>query len=625
MKFKHRLSALLLALALALPLGMVQAGAVSESTAIEAVQALGIITGDESGNLDLTDPVTRAEFVTMMTAASSYKDSIGTGTGVSLFKDVKSDHWASQYIRLAVEQGWMTGYVDGTFRPDSQITLEEACTALLKLLGYQSSDLVGSYPSAQLTKASAVGLRDDLDAVQGQVLTRQDCVMLFYNLLVSENSSGTIYGTTLGYTITNGEVDYSTLVTADTKGPYVAESGSLSLPFSADGATIYRNGTLSSLSAVQQYDVYYYNANLRTVWIYSDRVSGTLTAVSPSTAAPTSVTVAGSSYELGTSTAVYKCSSQGSFSTGDLVTLLLGMNGEVVDVVSLDDAETTYYGVVVSSQKVSSTSDTTSSSSASIQVETQVACSDGTVRTFYTSGSSALSVGRLVSVTSDSEGTTIRSLTSRSLSGTVNSGGTSFAGYDFADNVEILDTDEHGGYARIYPSRLAGERLSDDDVIYYTLDEQGDIDCMILREATGDTLDYVYITSAQSNTESMSVSGTYTYYQNGSSYTISGDKAYSVSTGGAALIYDDGEIKSIRQLTSVKLTGLNGLTAMASNQRYSIAEDVQVILRGTGSSGYYASSLSDIDAENYTLTGWYDNLGYSAGGLIRIIVATPKS
>ena len=144
MKFKHRLSALLLSLALALPLGMVQAGAVSESTAIEAVQALGIITGDESGNLDLTDPVTRAEFVTMMTAASCYKDSIGTDTGVSLFKDVKSDHWASQYIRLAVEQGWMTGYVDGTFRPDSQITLEEACTALLKLLGYQSSDLVGS-------------------------------------------------------------------------------------------------------------------------------------------------------------------------------------------------------------------------------------------------------------------------------------------------------------------------------------------------------------------------------------------------------------------------------------------------------------------------------------------------
>lgn len=235
---KRPITSALLAAALSLSL-VVPAGAVSSSTAVEAIQALGIITGDSSGDLNLSSPVTRAEFVTMMTAASSYKDSIGEGSGVSLFKDVKSDHWASEYIKLAVEQGWMSGYVDGTFRPDNQITLEEACTALLKMLGYDSSTLAGSYPSAQLSKASSVGLRDDVDAVQGEALTRQDCVMLFYNLLVSDDSSGTVYGTTLGYTVTNGEVDYSTLVTADTKGPYVASANkSLSLPFSTSGATI---------------------------------------------------------------------------------------------------------------------------------------------------------------------------------------------------------------------------------------------------------------------------------------------------------------------------------------------------------------------------------------------------
>ena len=367
---KRPITSALLAAALSLSL-VVPAGAVSSSTAVEAIQALGIITGDSSGDLNLSSPVTRAEFVTMMTAASSYKDSIGEGSGVSLFKDVKSDHWASEYIKLAVEQGWMSGYVDGTFRPDNQITLEEACTALLKMLGYDSSTLAGSYPSAQLSKASSVGLRDDVDAVQGEALTRQDCVMLFYNLLVSDDSSGTVYGTTLGYTVTNGEVDYSTLVTADTKGPYVASANkSLSLPFSTSGATIYRNGALSSLSAVQEYDVYYYNENLRTVWVYSDKVSGTLTALSPSSAAPTSITVAGTEYELGTSTAIYKCSSQGEFSTGDVVTLLLGMNGEVVDVISLSSsntgASTVYYGTVLSSQKGSSSSSTSSSDTSSI-------------------------------------------------------------------------------------------------------------------------------------------------------------------------------------------------------------------------------------------------------------------
>ena len=226
---------------------------------------------------------------------------------------MKSDNWASEYIKLAVEQGWMSGYVDGTFRPDNPVTLEEACTALLKMLGYDSSTLAGSYPTAQLTKASAVGLLDDVDAVQGQSLTRQDCVMLFYNLLTSDNSSGTVYGTTLGYTVTNGEVDYSTLVTADTKGPYVvSSSGSLSLPFSSAGATIYLNGTVSSLASVQRYE------NLQTVWVYSDRVSGTLTGVSPSSAAPTSVTVAGNTYELGTSTAATRFPARGTSPAGIL-------------------------------------------------------------------------------------------------------------------------------------------------------------------------------------------------------------------------------------------------------------------------------------------------------------------
>lgn len=632
---KRPITSALLAAALSLSL-VVPVGAVSSSTAVEAIQALGIITGDSSGDLNLSSPVTRAEFVTMMTAASSYKDSIGEGSGVSLFKDVKSDHWASEYIKLAVEQGWMSGYVDGTFRPDNQITLEEACTALLKMLGYDSSTLAGSYPSAQLSKASSVGLRDDVDAVQGEAFTRQDCVMLFYNLLVSDDSSGTVYGTTLGYTVTNGEVDYSTLVTADTKGPYVASADkSLSLPFSSTGATIYRNGALSSLSEVQEYDVYYYNENLRTVWVYSDKVSGTLTALSPSSAAPTSITVAGTEYELGTSTAIYKCSSQGEFSTGDVVTLLLGMNGEVVDLLSAGSvgsstSSTVYYGTVLSSQKGASSSSTSSSSSSSVQTETQVACSDGTVRTFYTS-TGTYSVGRLVTVTVNSSGTTIKSMQSKSLSGKVSSDGSSFAGYDFADDVEILDTDGEGGYARIYPSRLAGYTLKSSDVVYYTLNSQGEIDCLILSNVTGDTAEYVYLSGVEDNSTSGSgsiqnISVTYTYIQDGETQTLNSDRKYSIKTGGAALGYDeDGQVDSMKQLDSVTLDSLSGLTAVGDGRKYTISEQVQVLLRDDDSRrSYYLTDLSEINAQDYDLTGWYDNLDHSAGGRIRIIVATPE-
>ena len=626
MKFpmRKKLSALLAA-ALAVSMLTLPAGAVSQSTALETVRALGIMAGDSQGNLNLSSAVTRAEFVTMMTAASSYKDTVGSGYGVSLFKDVKSSHWASEYIRLAVEQNWMTGYTDGTFRPGRTITLEEACTALLRLLGYDASTLAGSFPTAQLSKAGAVGLLDDVTAKQGQTLTRQDCVTLFYNLLLADTKDGPVYGTTLGYTIKNNEVDYATVVSADTKGPYVASvSRTLELPFSAASATVYRDGDLSSQSQVKQYDVYYYNAALRSVWVYTDRATGTLTDLSPSKTAPTSATVAGVTYSIGSSTASYKLSSQGQFSQGDVVTVLLGMDGDIVDVVSAQNSETTYYGVVVASSKAASSSSTSSSSTTSAQAQTQVACSDGTVRTFYHDGG-AQSVGKLVSVAVTQSGTTLSAISRRSLSGTVNSAGTRFAGYSFADNVEILDTDGDGGYARIYPSRLAGYSLTDDDVLFYSLDSTGSIDCLILDEATGDTYTYAFVTQATSKTDGNNLSGSYTYLQNGQSHTVSGQQTYSVKVGGARLTFsDNGALKGMRQLSSVNLTGLTSLTATAGSSKYALAEDVMVLLRDSGQQGYYPTTLSAVNSTDYSLVGWYDNQGASAGGRIRILVATKK-
>ncbi len=91
-------------------------GAASSSAKQETVQALGILAEEA----DPTGQVTRAQFARMLVAASACKDS-AEGYGSSLFQDLKGDHWASGYIRIAIEQGWMSGYVDGTFRPDQAV------------------------------------------------------------------------------------------------------------------------------------------------------------------------------------------------------------------------------------------------------------------------------------------------------------------------------------------------------------------------------------------------------------------------------------------------------------------------------------------------------------------------
>ena len=615
MKTKHFISA---ALALCLTLSLcVGAQAAGSGAKQEALQALGILTAGDS----LTRPVTRAQFAQMLVAASPYQDG-AEGYGSSLFKDLKGDHWASGYVRIAIEQGWMTGYVDGSFRPDQAISLEEGCAALLRALGYDPTALKGAYPAAQLSRANALGLLDGVSARQGGALTRQDCVDLFYNLLTAQTSAGTVYGTTLGYTITNGQVDYSALVSSHTKGPFVAESSALSLPFAP--GTVYYNGAVSALSAVQPYDVYYYNANMSTVWICHNRVTGTLTGLSPSAAAPTAVTVAGVSYRLGTSEAAYRLSSQGSFQEGDMVTLLLGLNGEVVQAMDALENEAIYYGSVVSSAKGASSASTTSLATASAQVTTQVACTDGVVRTFYHSGT-ALDAGKLVTVSTTQSGTNVRSLSTKRLEGTVTKDGTGVGTYRFAAGAQILDTDDSGGYARVYPSRLAGAKLSGEDVRYYTLNAAGEIDRMVLHNVTGDTQPYVYVSGIDDSSSETNIAVSYTYLRNGQAHTISGTARYPIQTGGAMLVYEKDSLRSIRQLTQVSLDGLSALSAMGGGREYPIAENVQVLLRdGSGSRGYYQTDLSQINGEDYTLTGWYDNLGYSAGGRIRILVATPK-
>ncbi len=413
-------------------------------------------------------------------------------------------------------------------------------------------------------------------------------------------------------------------MSAATKGPYISTDGTLSLPFPSSNLTVYRNGTAATLSDAEQYDVYYYNANMNTVWIYSNRVSGTLTEVAPNRTAPTTATVAGNTYAVGSSSAAYALSTQGGYAYGSAVTLLLGMNGDVVGVLSAAESSGLYAGVIISSSKSTLETSTASASGTSIQVVTQVACSDGTVRTFYHSGST-MTTGGLVSVIMNKDGTTVKTLSAHTLTGTVNAAGTTFAGYSFASDAEILDTNDEGGWAAVYPARLSGVRLSDNAVRYYTLDQDGKIDRLILYKVTGDTETYGYMTKAQSNTDGMTASGTYRYLLNGETYTLSGNTAHQISVGGVAVTYSSGTVKSFRQLTSASITELTDTAAIVKGKTYRLADNLQVLIRDSNSRDLFATTLSAVNTAQYSLTGWYDDLNYSAGGQIRVLVATLAS
>ena len=92
------------------------------------MQQFGIVTGYTDGSFRPDAPVTRAEFA----AIASRFEKLTQGS--KSFTDVPDTHWAVKYINFAATRGWVTGYEDGTFKPEHSITRAEVAAVTCRLL-----------------------------------------------------------------------------------------------------------------------------------------------------------------------------------------------------------------------------------------------------------------------------------------------------------------------------------------------------------------------------------------------------------------------------------------------------------------------------------------------------------
>ena len=489
---KKRILALLLAVCVACSMLILPASASGSNTAVQTAVTLGGLTSDQTANL--AAPLTRGALTKLMVAFSAYRESAKTqGSTGTLFSDVGSGSAYAPYVRIAVQQGWISGYTDGSFRPDNAVTLEEACTAVLKLLGYDVTTLSGTFPAAQLNKANELGLRDNLTKTQGEGMTLEDGAVLLYNALTATTAEGKVYASSLGFTVNNGVVDVSSILLSNVKGPFVAGLGT-QLPFAP--TAVYRNDTVTTDATLNAYDVYYYNETAQTVWIYTRKAAGRITAVAPSANAPTSVTVAGTEYTIASSSVAAQLSALNGGGVGQVVTLLLGMNDEAVSVLTGDAANEVFYGVVQTTSR-----SLVENSGPDVQQTVAVACTDGVTRSVNVDKQFNYPAGKLVAITVDENGESIQRLETKSTSGTVNAEGTALDNTALASNVEILDTTSEGLAGAVRPSRLSGVTLSGTDVKYYTTNEKGEIDRLILSDVTGDLWEYAALDGIQAATD----------------------------------------------------------------------------------------------------------------------------
>ena len=615
---KRTLTALLtccLALSLAVPALGAQA-AVSEDEAAQAVTALGIMTGDASGDLDLSGQVTRAEFVTMAVKASPSGGQIGQAA-TSPYPDVPRDHWASGYVEAAVSLGLVSGYSDGTFRPDQPMGWAEGVSLVLALLGYGPEDFSGAYPTGQLALAHSLGLDQGVSARSAaDVLTRRDAMYLFYNLLSAPDADGTPYIQRLGHTLdASGKVDLLELTSGALEGPLVAQGDWQSaLPFSP--AAVRRDGAQIPASAVQDYDVLYWNPASEEIWVYTDRASGTIQALEPSASRPTSVTVAGRAYEIETSAAALALSDLGQYRLGDPVTLLLGRSGgvaAVADVSAAGAAERVGMVISVSEEQYPDGA----GGSYTAQTVTMLA-TDGLTYQYQTRGGYRVgSVVRAGAFGQDGQ-ITLRGLSSQSLSGKVSDDGAELGDYTFAPDASILDVAD--GQGAVYrPERLAGVALSSGAVRYYSLNSQGEIDQMILENVTGDMYQYGVLTRREEMGEGLNRIYSYEYDIAGTDYALpASTTGFRAATGPIQLTGDPADPERMYSLTSAGEGTISGRQFLTDQRRYTLSDQVLVYERRGGQ--YLLSTLARAQEGDFTLTAWYDKLE-AQGGRIRVIVA----
>ena len=149
--------------------------------AISTLTQLGVINGYEDGTFRPEDTVERDEMAKLVFVL--YTTMNDAGNGAVKFDDVTADNWAAGYISWCAAKSIVGGYSDGTFRPDGEITYDEALKMTCAMLGYTdfNSEL---WPVDVRQKAlTELNLGENIEAEGSDKLTRGQVAQLLYNAL----------------------------------------------------------------------------------------------------------------------------------------------------------------------------------------------------------------------------------------------------------------------------------------------------------------------------------------------------------------------------------------------------------------------------------------------------------
>lgn len=162
-------------------IGFAEAAEAAEEGFAERLAALCAVEVLVNENAEPETIVSRGEFISdVLRFTNEYFDAIKVNS--VRFLDVDQDHPYAGPIERAAELGYMMGYTDGCFYPDSPIVLEQAVKVLVNALGYQiRAEERGGYPSGYLRVASSLDILEGVEQSSGETLRMDSLVTMLYN------------------------------------------------------------------------------------------------------------------------------------------------------------------------------------------------------------------------------------------------------------------------------------------------------------------------------------------------------------------------------------------------------------------------------------------------------------
>lgn len=182
--------------------------------AVELLSALNIIKGDDLGNFNPENTITRAEAAAVVCRALGLENSAAGAKGITAFTDVPADHWATGYINLATQNGVINGHGDGTFGPEDPVTYDQMVKMLVCALGFEPmAAQKGGFPTGYLVVANNYKMTAGVTATAEA--PRKTVAQLTANALSTPKMDQTSYGVNAEWEVLDGknDRDYATLLT----------------------------------------------------------------------------------------------------------------------------------------------------------------------------------------------------------------------------------------------------------------------------------------------------------------------------------------------------------------------------------------------------------------------------